>query len=206
MSGNTTMIEPTADLGAKLDDLRRFVDRRFAELSMEIHASVQLVDFSETNLSEQLGAVKSQLAEVLAVPQAASHNSGTELEAVVQTTEAAANRIMEAAEAIGDWLQEISADPALRDRITDKVNTIFEACSFQDLTSQRIRRAIDHLHNVESMLSSIGGEAAASAPQRPNLPTAMPAIEVSGSDLARLIHGILRNPHYLSIFQWFRQE
>ena len=129
--------------------------------------------------------MKSQLAEVLAVPQAASRNSGTELEAVVQTTEAAANRIMEAAEAIGDWLQEISADPALRDRITDKVNTIFEACSFQDLTSQRIRRAIDHLHHVESMLTNIGGEAAAPAPQRPNLPTAMPAIEVSGSDLAQ---------------------
>ena len=182
MSGNAATIEApgTADLSDKLDELRRFVDRRFAELSMEIHASVQLIDFSETNISEQLGAVKSQLAEVLAVPQAATRNSGTELEAVVQTTEAAANRIMEAAEAIGDWLQEISADPALRERITDKVNAIFEACSFQDLTSQRIRRAIDHLHNVESMLSTFGGDR--SAPKRPNLPTAMPA---SGTDLAQ---------------------
>jgi len=147
----------TDDLGGKIDELRRFVDRRFAELSAEIHASVQLIDFSETNISEQLGAVKAQLAEVLAAPQAATRNSGTELEAVVQTTEAAANKIMEAAEAIGDWLGEIGADPALRERIGDKVNAIFEACSFQDLTSQRIRRAIDHLHHVESMLNTIGG-------------------------------------------------
>lgn len=145
-----------AALGAKIDDLRRFVDRRFAELSAEIHASVQMIDFSETNLSEQLGTVKTQLAEVLAAPQAATRNSGTELEAVVQTTEAAANRIMEAAEAIGDWLIQIQADPAMRDRITEKVNTIFEACSFQDLTSQRIRRAIDHLHHVDSMLTTMG--------------------------------------------------
>jgi hypothetical protein len=28
---------------AEIDDLRRFVDRRIAELSMEIHATVQLV-------------------------------------------------------------------------------------------------------------------------------------------------------------------
>ena len=187
MSGNAATIEApgTADLGDKLDELRRFVDRRFAELSMEIHASVQLIDFSETNISEQLGAVKSQLAEVLAVPQAATRNSGTELEAVVQTTEAAANRIMEAAEAIGDWLQEISADPILRERISGKVNALYEACSFQDLTSQRIRRAIDHLHHVESMLSNIGGEPAAPPPERPNLPTAMLAVEVSGADLAQ---------------------
>lgn len=156
-----------AALGAKIDDLRRFVDRRFAELSAEIHASVQLIDFSETNLSQQLGTVKSQLAEVLAAPQTATRNSGTELEAVVQTTEAAANRIMEAAEAIGDWLGEIQADPALRDRITEKVNTIFEACSFQDLTSQRIRRAIDHLHHVDSMLTTMGDPAPAAAPSGP---------------------------------------
>ena len=187
MSETAAMIETqdTPDLGAKLDELRRFVDRRFAELSMEIHASVQLIDFSESNITEQLGAVKSQLAEVLAVPQAGARNSGTELEAVVQTTEAAANRIMDAAEAIGDWLQEISADPALRDRISGKVNAIFEACSFQDLTSQRIRRAIDHLHHVESMLTTIGGQPATAAPARPNLPTAMPAMQVSGADLAQ---------------------
>lgn len=143
-------------LGGKIDELRRFVDRRFAELSAEIHASVQLIDFSETNISEQLSSVKTQLAEVLAVPQAASRNSGTELEAVVQTTEAAANRIMEAAEAISDWLQELRSEPELYERISEKVNTIFEACSFQDLTSQRIRRAIDHLHHVESVLNNIG--------------------------------------------------
>ena len=108
--------------------------------------------------------MKDQLAEMLTVPTAATRNSGVELEAVVQTTEAAANRIMEVAEAIGDWLQEISADPSLRERITDKVNNIFEACSFQDLTSQRIRRAIDHLHHVESMLSTISPSAKSFGP------------------------------------------
>lgn len=183
-----------AVLGAKMDDLRRFVDRRFAELSAEIHASVQMIDFSETNISQQLGTVKSQLAEVLAAPQAATRNSGTELEAVVQTTEAAANRIMEAAEAIGDWLSEIHDDPVLRARITEKVNTIFEACSFQDLTSQRIRRAIDHLHHVDSMLTTMGDPAPAAhapgaAPDR--APALAPdlAPDLAQAEIDRLLAG-----------------
>lgn len=169
-----------SDLDGKLDDLRRFIDRRFSELSMEINATVQLVDFSETNLTGQLSAMKEQLAAVLALPATSTRNSGVELEAVVQTTEAAANRIMEAAEAIGDWLLEIQSDPALRERINDKVNAIFEACSFQDLTSQRIRRAIDHLHQVEAMLGSIGG---GEAP--PPMP-AQPSSGLVGPDLAQM--------------------
>ena len=48
-----------------------------------------------------------------------------------------------------------------RARIDKKVNAIFEAYSFQDHTSQRIRRAIDHLHQVETMLTSIAPTSAA---------------------------------------------
>jgi chemotaxis protein CheZ len=168
-----------SEITAKLDDLRRFIDRRFAELSMEISATVQLVDYSETNLTGRLEAMAEQIAAVLAVPALSTRNSGVELEAVVQTTEAAANRIMEAAEAIGDWLLELRADPELRSRISDKVNAIFEACSFQDLTSQRIRRAIDQLHHVESMLGSI------SNPTAPLPMPKEPELAVSGPDLAQ---------------------
>ena len=174
-------------MSEKLDELRLFIDRRFAELSTELHATVQLVDFSEEHLSGQLVAMKDQLSAVLALPTSSTRNSGIELEAVVQVTEAAANQIMEAAEAIGDWIVEISADPALHARITDKVNTIFEACSFQDLTSQRIRRAIDHLHQVETMLGNIApGSAPSAIPiTMPPLPLLEPGLVVSGPDLAQ---------------------
>jgi len=167
------------DISGRLDALHRFIDRRFAELSMEISATVQLVDYSESNLAGKLETMQEQLAAVIAAPTMSTRNSGVELEAVVQTTEAAANRIMEAAEAISDWLVELRDEPELYARISDKVNAIFEACSFQDLTSQRIRRAIDQLHHVESMLGSISN---------PNTPIKIPPkleIDVSGADLAQ---------------------
>jgi chemotaxis protein CheZ len=144
-----------ATIRDEMGGLRSFVDRRIAELSAEIHATVQLVDFSEVNLSGQLAEIRQQIASVVAAPSAATRNSGLELEAVVQATEAAANRIMEAAEAIGDWLREGKHDSDSINLVNEKVNAIFEACSFQDVTGQRIRRAIQHLQQVEHMLTDM---------------------------------------------------
>jgi chemotaxis protein CheZ len=137
------------------DDLRRFVDRRIAELSAEVHATVQLVDYSENNLSSQLSRIHEQIVRLLAMPAAATRNSGMELEAVVQATESAANTIMEAAEAIGDWLRNGRRDPESLEAVAAKVNAIFEACTFQDITGQRIRRAIEQLQHVEVMLTDM---------------------------------------------------
>ncbi len=160
-----------ASVRAEIDDLRRFVDRRIAELSMEIHATVQLVDYSETNLSAKLASIHEQIARVVAPPVAANYNSGVELEAVVHATENAANQIMEAAEAINGWLLK-GGDPAALPAVTQQVNAIFEACTFQDLTGQRIRRAIEHLQQVETMLSGMmhdGPAESSAAPAAPDL-------------------------------------
>ena len=144
-----------AEIAPLFEDLRRFVDRRFAELSTELHAATQLVDFSETNLSGQLARIQEQIGLVIATPAAATRNSGLELEAVVEATEAAANRIMFAAEFIGDWLRDGERDPDSLAAVAEKVQTIFEACTFQDVTGQRIRRAIEHLRRVEAILTEI---------------------------------------------------
>ena len=153
-----------AQIAPMFDDLRRFVDRRFAELSTELHATTLLLDYSETNLTGQLSRIHEQIAAVVAAPALATRNSGLELEAVVQTTETAANRIMEAAEAIGDWLRNGARDADSVEAIAQQVNNIFEACTFQDVTGQRIRRAIKHLQHVESMLTEIMPQGAAAGP------------------------------------------
>jgi chemotaxis protein CheZ len=140
---------------AEMGDLRSFVDRRIAELSAEVHATTQLMDFSENNLSGQLSGIRDQISGVLALPTSATRNSGLELEAVVQATEEAANRIMEAAEAISDWMRDNKTENGSMDVVNEKVAAIFEACSFQDVTGQRIRRAIQHLQQVETMLTDM---------------------------------------------------
>lgn len=155
-----------AELAPRLAELRSFFDRRIAELNAEIHASVELADMGEARLAGEIARMHEQIAQLVAVPAAATRNSGLELEAVVQVTEQAANTIMEAAEAIGDWIAA-GRDAAAAPAIVERVNAIFEACAFQDLTSQRIRRAIQHLQQVEGALKTMLPDGA--VPDRPKL-------------------------------------
>jgi len=178
-----------SEIGGMFEELRRFVDRRISELSMEIHATVQMVDFSETNLSAQLQRLHDQLAHVVALPNVASRNSGVELEAVVQATEEAANRILGAAEAIRMLATKRSGNHPAAAAIIEQTHAIFEACSFQDLTGQRIRRAISQLQSIEGSLAQIVEQSAvdiapADAPA-PDATAPLDGIEGTGPDLAQ---------------------
>lgn len=82
------------------------------------------------------------------------------LDAIVQNTEAASNTILESAESIDALVSELRQDasgPALAvcDKITDHINAVFEACSFQDLTGQRITRVVNSLKFVEERVGSM---------------------------------------------------
>ncbi len=146
-----------AELGPIVAELRSFVDRRFDEVSSELHAVLEFFDLSENKVQEQLGAMRADLAQVVN-NDPASHemNSGVELEAVIRITEAAANKIMEAAESIVERLDQTpdSAGEA-SGAIRQQLNSIFEACAFQDLTGQRVRRAIDRLARIEGRLQFV---------------------------------------------------
>jgi chemotaxis regulatin CheY-phosphate phosphatase CheZ len=168
-----------AELLPHFDELRRFVDRRIAELSVEVNGATQLLGFSEENLSGQLGCLHEQMGRLIANPSEATRNSGLELEAVVQTTEAAANQIMEAAEAINEAVRVAIPDKVAIAAITAKIDAIFEACSFQDLTGQRLRRAIEHLQHMESTLTGILTPDSNHEVFQPSLPT----VRSDGADI-----------------------
>lgn len=175
-----------AELEPRLAELRSFMDRRIAELSAEVHAGVELADLSETRIAGDIARMHEQIAQLVAAPAAATRNSGLELEAVVQVTEDAANTIMGAAEAIGDWIAA-GRDAAGAPAIVERVHAIFEACAFQDLTGQRIRRAIQHLQQVEGTLTAL--LPGVDVPERPrvNVPTQMRTVEApeGAADLAQ---------------------
>lgn len=97
--------------------------------------------------------------------------AGEELEAIVSATETATHEIMEAAEAIEASLEP--CPPEAAESISNAVTQIFEACSFQDITGQRISKVVNALQQVEAkvgnMLATLGGQtgqspAAQSAP------------------------------------------
>lgn len=74
-----------------------------------------------------------------------------ELGSVVNATASATNSIMAAAEAI----LALPEDPSggYRAQVEDRINGIFEACTFQDLTGQRLSRVASALGQLEKRLS-----------------------------------------------------
>jgi chemotaxis regulatin CheY-phosphate phosphatase CheZ len=81
-----------------------------------------------------------------------------ELDAIVQATESATSGILEAAEEIQEiaWtLREGGFAVETCEAIDERATNIYLACSFQDLTSQRIRKVIEAMHFLESRISQM---------------------------------------------------
>ncbi|MCK5296534.1 MAG: protein phosphatase CheZ [Alphaproteobacteria bacterium] len=84
-----------------------------------------------------------------------------ELDAIVASTEKATENILDCAEKIDDMANNIqtlengSNSGKLAEEISAMTSTIFEACNFQDLTGQRITKALNVLSLVEKHIEKM---------------------------------------------------
>ncbi len=78
--------------------------------------------------------------------------AGRELEAIVQSTEEATGTIMDAAEEI--MSTDMSTPEGARS-VNDACMRIFEACSFQDITGQRISKVVSTFTFIEDRLNKL---------------------------------------------------
>ncbi|MGB0696577.1 MAG: protein phosphatase CheZ [Rhodospirillaceae bacterium] len=76
-----------------------------------------------------------------------------ELDAIVQATETATEEIMDATEA----LEGLSADlpQEVQDSLMDITTRIYQACSFQDITGQRITKVVRTLKSIEERVHGL---------------------------------------------------
>src|SRR3954462_11093039 len=103
-------------------------------------------------LREIAGYIESMRSEIGALQVNDLKNSripmaGHELGAIVQATESATNTIIVCAEML---MAANASDPAAYKALVDeKMMMIFEACSFQDITGQRIAKVVETLQHIE---------------------------------------------------------
>lgn len=82
-----------------------------------------------------------------------------ELDAVIISSEQATQKILAAAEDIDQAANNLSAalkgesEQGLAQDIRDRVIQIFEACNFQDLTSQRVAKVLATLNHIEEQIT-----------------------------------------------------
>ena len=136
------------------------------ELLGEAGALMVALDGNGDQLGGELALELNRIAEVISETRTEVRNLGTsdlsqdriptagrELDEVVKATEQATNRIMAAAETI---LGADGSDPeAYQALVTDNVMEIFEACSFQDITGQRVSKVVQTLEAIETRIDRI---------------------------------------------------
>lgn len=99
------------------------------------------------------------IADTSHMPDAALH-----LQDVLQATEEATCTIIDAMNTIGETASGLS-DTRAKQKITDEVTRVYVACSFQDISGQRIKKVLRHLSALEEQLQRLSQTARREARQ-----------------------------------------
>ncbi len=83
----------------------------------------------------------------------AINDASMHLEEVVKATESATNKIMDAADAVQAAASGVGGEK--EQKIVDATTIIYDACAFQDITGQRIRKVITLLENIEDRVEKL---------------------------------------------------
>lgn len=130
------------DIAAVTEVLIGTMQAYFRSIDTEIYREFR-------NLSDYIAKARGEIASLRPsdLKNERLPRAGRELEAIVRSTEEATNRIMNAAEAI------MAGDPA--PAVADHCMEIFEACSFQDITGQRISKVVETLTYIEDRVTRL---------------------------------------------------
>ena len=122
--------------------LQGFFQAMDAKVYRELREIAGYID----SMRNEIGALQVNDLKNSRIPSA-----GEELGAIIKATEQATNTIMECAEAV---MAADARDPAAYKTLVDeKMLVIFEACSFQDITGQRIAKVVETLQHIEERVS-----------------------------------------------------
>jgi chemotaxis protein CheZ len=207
---------PAVQLRDRLEDLRS----RYPAAQPEVVAEVVLAvlatmrgDLTAQELSllaevEELGrtiaSAKAEIAALQVDDINANHipSATDELDAIVAHTATATEIILEVCETLDKLGGELGAhadEPrtaAAAAQLQDATTRIYEACSFQDITGQRITKVVATLKTIElkvaSIVTAFGGrrEAVAPPPPDPGLllhGPQLPAAAMDQSDIDKLL-------------------
>jgi len=106
-------------------------------------------------LLDYIGAAKSELMGMQAksLSNRDIPDAGEQLDAIVKSTEEAAETIMDAADAVGQIAEQVEGDNG--GRLEEISTSLFQASSFQDLTGQRITKVTRTLGHLEERLNAL---------------------------------------------------
>ncbi len=139
----------------KRDQVVGIINSVLGKIKAPLEVSHETLTRELVELKEIIENLRNQLHQSQAADIGHTHipNATDELDAVVGTTEEATQTIMASCEKILEIMK--SENPAVFQQVETCVVKIFEACTFQDITGQRIKKVVSCLKQIESKTSSI---------------------------------------------------
>lgn len=140
--------------------IKRTAEAVLALVSKEIEFSERLENLAMfiNQAKTEIAALKPEQVKEEFLPKATD-----ELDAIVQATSNATNRIMDSVDIVSQIAGNLTGDD--QKDLMAAVNNIYEACSFQDITGQRIAKVVTTLkvieNRIERMMATLNGTAVA---------------------------------------------
>lgn len=134
------------------------LERMIAERGAASHEdSIRL---TVADMSEAIARTKAEIAAIKPSEDSMGKigDATVELDAIVSTTEQATSEILAAAENVQEiaWtLREQGTEAAVCDKLDELMTQTYTACSFQDLTGQRIRKIVNVLNFLEARIEAM---------------------------------------------------
>jgi chemotaxis protein CheZ len=144
---------PEADPDMVADVVRAVLSTLHGDLSAKETALLAEVE----SLGGMIEAAKAEIAALRVDDITDSHipSATDELDAIVAHTAAATDAILESCETLDKLTGMLAGEAATR--LQDATTRIYEACSFQDITGQRITKVVGTLKTIEAKVAQIVG-------------------------------------------------
>jgi len=141
--------------GVDTEQVRAVLEEMLSTMSGNIGGADPRMMEELEELSSFIEATKAEIAAIRPkeIPDEHIPEATDELDAVIEATEVATNSIMEAAEMIEAVAEGVSDEQA--DILSQAITQIYEACSFQDITGQRIHKVVGALKEIEQKVETV---------------------------------------------------
>jgi chemotaxis protein CheZ len=137
------------------DQIERAVRQVLGTLSGDLTATEASLLAELEALGREVARAKTEIAALRVEDINESHipKATDELDAVVEHTASATNEILDACEGLERLQSELPA--AASEKLAEAVTRIYEACSFQDITGQRITKVVSALKVIEARVAAV---------------------------------------------------
>jgi acetylglutamate synthase len=134
--------------------IKKQIDRKADEISTEVNASVQFMEFNEESIHKDIESVRSEIKSLISETSNKNYNNGVDLLFISEVSGKAVNNIFDILENIEVEIDSSNLSLKRKQSLKKMVSNIYTECEFQDLIGQRVSRVIGKLEDLKNSFNS----------------------------------------------------